>query len=360
MTPKTRRIAISALALVGLASIVLPALPTATVQAAPNAVVAVVVEGVGTSTAPDLRWTRLIDADVLADEYLLGSVTTATVVGGDVVLTGSNGRTKRLSTSVFRDAQGLPSSSFSTRVAMRDPVDVDVAFIGDSVGVSIAGTPTSEFRMLTDGTFTSLSVDTLVGRFITKTPPAPSGVDVANALPTGLDVAIVELGYNPSTNMAADIDAMMAALTQRGVQRVVWINMAEIRLNPDGSAVFAKANAEISKARSRWPNLVVADWRRTVAEAGAESAPWFVDGVHLTTTGQAEFALWVRQLVGGTGPIGGNFTSSWRFAPNQRIELQVVGQKVIGPDGVARTIPSGVSAVATEHHRGRLPPRPGS
>ena len=122
--------------------------------------------------------------------------------------------------------------------------------------------------------------------------------------------------------------------------------MAEIRLNADGSSVYAKANAEISKARSRWPNLVVADWRRTVAEAGADSAPWFVDGVHLTTTGQAEFALWVRQLVGGTGPIGGNYTSSWRFAPNQRIELQVIGQKVVGPDGVARTIPAGVSAVA--------------
>jgi hypothetical protein len=122
--------------------------------------------------------------------------------------------------------------------------------------------------------------------------------------------------------------------------------MAELRLNPDGTSTYAKANGEISKARSRWPNLVVADWRRTVSEAGTASAPWFFDGVHLTTTGQAEFALWVRQLVGGTGPIGGNYTSSWRFAPNQRIELQVIGQKVVGPDGVARTIPSGVSAVA--------------
>ncbi len=346
MTPNLRRIAVSAMVLVGLTSIVVPALPTPTVQAAPNDVVAVVVEGVGTGTVADLRWTRLIDADVLADQYLLGSLTAASVVGNDIVLTGSNGRTKRLTTAAFRDAQGLPSAVFSTRVATRDPVSVDVALIGDSVGTSIAGTPTSEFPILTDGTFSSLSIDTLSGRFITKAPPAPSGVDVANALPMDLDVAIVELGYNPSANMAADIDAMMTALTQRRVKRVVWINMAEIRQNADGSSAYAKANAEISKARSRWPNLVVADWRRTVAEAGAESAPWFVDGVHLTTTGQAEFALWVRQLVGGTGPIGGNYTSSWRFAPNQRIELQVIGQKVVGPDGVARTIPAGVSAVA--------------
>ena len=253
-------------------------LPTLPVQAAPNDVVAVVVEGVGTSTVADLRWTRLLDADVLADQYQLGSLTTASVAGTDIVLTGSNGRTKRMTTAAFRDAQGLPSAGFSTRVAVRDPVSVNVALIGDSVGTSIAGTPTSEFPILTDGTFSSLSIDTLTGRFITKSPPAPSGVDVANALPMDLDVAIVELGYNPSSNMAADIDAMMTALTQRGVKRVVWINMAEIRLNADGSSTYAKANAEISKARSRWPNLVVADWRRTVAEAGADSAPWFVDG----------------------------------------------------------------------------------
>ena len=47
MTSNLRRIAISAAALVGLTSIVLPTFP---VQAAPNDVVAVVVEGVGTST----------------------------------------------------------------------------------------------------------------------------------------------------------------------------------------------------------------------------------------------------------------------------------------------------------------------
>ena len=298
------------------------------------------------------RWTRVLDADALAAKYGLGTLTSASMVEAaasqyqqydgiwfnDIVLTGSNGGTKRMNAWDFRGEQGLPSPGFTVRVVTRDSLGTNVAVIGDSVGESAK----DEFTTLTDGTFASLAVDTLISRFITKTPPSPSGVQVANGVAMNLDLAIVELGYNPSTNMAADIDAMMNALNQRGTKRVVWVNMADVKGN------YAAANAALQQALGRWPNLSIADWNAASAAAGIERSRWITsDGVHLTSTGQAQFALWLRQVAGGSVPGGGSYTPpTRRFQPNQRIELPVVGENVIGPDGVARSIPAGASAVA--------------
>ncbi len=314
--------------------------------------------GDSTSLNPNHRWTRVLDADALAAQYGIGTLTGASMVDAqssvnqqfdgvwfnDIVLTGTGG-SRRIAAWDFRGTHGFPSPGFDVRVITRDSVGTNVAVIGDSVGESAK----NEFLTLTDGTFVSLTVDTLVSRFITKTPPSPSGVQVAAGVPTNLDLAVVELGYNPSTNMAADIDAMMTALNQRGTKRVVWINMADVR----GS--YAAANAALEQARGRWPSLAVADWNGHSAAAGIERSRWIgSDGVHLTATGQAQFALWMRQLAGGSGPVGGVAGSvggpivatTRRFQPDQRIELQVVGENVIGTDGAARTIPAGASAVA--------------
>jgi len=307
-----------------------------------------------TPNNPNHRWTRVLDADTLAAQYGLGTLTGASMVEAesatnrqfdgiwfnDVVLTGTAG-SRRIPAWDFRGTQGLPSPGYELRVITRDSVGANVALIGDSVGESAR----NEFATLTDGTFATLTIDTLVSRFITKTPPSPSGVQVASQVPTNLDVAVVELGYNPSTDMARDIDVMMNALNQRGTKQVVWINMAEIRPGPGGSSYYGAANAALQQARGRWPNLVVADWNAASAAAGVERARWIAsDGVHLTSTGQAQFALWMRQLLGGSGPLAGGFTR--RFAPNQRIELQVVGESVIAPNGAAGAIPAGASAVA--------------
>jgi peptidoglycan hydrolase-like protein with peptidoglycan-binding domain len=317
--------------------------------------------GDSTSANPNHRWTRVLDADDLGARYGIGTLLGASMVEAessvnqqfdgiwfnDIVLTGTAG-TRRIPAWTFRGTHGLLSPGFEVRVITRDSVGTNVAVIGDSVGESAR----DEFLTLTDGTFASLTVDTLVSRFITRTPPSPSGVQVAAGLPMNLDKVIVELGYNPSTNMAADIDAMMNALNQRGVKRVIWINMAEIRSGTGGGSFYAGANAALQAARGRWPNLEIADWNATSAAAGIERARWISsDGVHLTTTGQAQFALWMRQLAGGsvpTGPSSGPIVlpATRRFRPDQRIELQVVGETVTGTDGVARAIPAGASAVA--------------
>lgn len=316
--------------------------------------------GDSTSSNPNHRWTRVLDADSLGARYGIGTLTGATMVEAesatnqqfdgiwfnDVLLTGTAG-SRRIPAWDFRGTNGLLSPGFDVRVITRDSIGANVAVIGDSVGESAK----DEFLTLTDGTFASLTVDTLVSRFITKTPPSPSGVQVAAGVPMNLDLAVVELGYNPSTNMAADIDAMMNALNQRGTKRVIWINMAEIRPG-SGGPYYAPANAALQQARGRWPNLEIADWNAVSAAVGDERARWISsDGVHLTTTGQAQFALWMRQLAGGSGPLGGSGGAvtapvGRRFQPNQRIELSVVGQNVVGPDGVARAIPAGASAVA--------------
>ena len=324
------------------------------------------VPGDSTSRNPNHRWTRILDADDLASKYGLGTVAAASMTEAaasqyrqydgiwfnDIVLTGSNGRTTRMNAWDFRRDQGLPSPGFTIRVITRDTLGTNVAMIGDSVGESAK----DEFTRVTDGTFASLTLNTLVGRFVTKTPPTPSGVQAANGLPMNLDLVIVELGYNPSDNMAADIDAMMNALRARGAKRVVWVNMAEIRTSVGGSSFYAAANAALLQARSRWSNLVIADWNAASAAAGIERSRWIAsDGVHLSTTGQAQFALWMRQTAGASTPGGGSTPTpspspspspTARFRPNQRIELPVVGAQVIGPDGVARTVPAGVSAVA--------------
>ena len=352
--------------------------PTALASLLPDGVAAVVVDGVGTPATigsgtdpatpadPNQGWTRILDADMLADRYSLGSITSATVAASSpgqlpdtLVLLGGNGRSVRLNASDFATTWGWPSTRFSVRVVARAPVERTVAYIGDSVGESAK----NELVTLTDRMFSSFIIETLPNRFITKTPPSPSGVDVAATIPSNLDLVVVELGYNPSTDMAADIDTMMTTLGRRGARQVMWINMAEIRLNSNGTSAYAAANAALWQARNRWPQLTVADWNVARVAADAQRAQWISsDGVHLTTSGQAQFALWVRQMIRGSVPVGGISPvgagggggggvavvapASRRFQPNQRIELSVVGASVTGADGVVRAIPAGASAVA--------------
>lgn len=325
----------------------------AEVDAAPNDVVALVVDGLGNGPEnPSTRWTRIVDADTIASRYGLASITAAagTSASADVVLSGPNGATVRVSRARFATDQSLLSDQFELSIVTRSPTGLRAAFIGDSVGSSIAGSANHELQILTDGMFTSLDADTLPGRFITKAPPTPNGLEAAAALPADLDLVIVELGYNPSSNMAGDVDAMMAVLTARGAKRVIWVNMADIRTTATGASVFRAANSALAAARNRWPNLSVADWN--TASSGADRAYWTTDGVHLSGSGQAEFALWLRQVAGGLGPIGrkapgsGASAPSRRFAPNERIELDIVGAIVSGADGIARAITADVSAVA--------------
>ena len=314
------------------------------------------IAGDGTAKNPYHRWVRVLDADTLAATYGLGTITSAQMVEAaasqyqvydgiwfnDVVLTGSNGNTFRQQAWDFRGTYGLPSPGFTVRVVTRNSTNATMAYIGDSIGVGVAGTANDPLRTVTDGTFATSSFDSIVGRRTNyATSSVSSGVQVASALPMNLDLVVVELGYNdPPSGFAGDIDAMMTALTARGVKRVVWVNMAENRAGPNGTSYYRDSNTALNAARSRWSNLDVALWSQ--ASAVSEQVRWFAsDGIHLTTTGNAQFSLWLRDYL-----AGGSRTTARRFFANQRVELPVVGETVVGADGAVGSVPAGASAVA--------------
>ncbi|MDX2381420.1 MAG: SpoIID/LytB domain-containing protein [Acidimicrobiia bacterium] len=308
--------------------------------------------GDDTPNNPNHRWTRVLDVDTLGARYGIGRVVAAKMVEAadakyrrfdgiwynDVVLTGTAG-TARVQAWDLRNTLGLPSPGFTIRTVSEETTIDDFGMIGDSVGHSIAGATTSEFRSLTDGKFRTRSIHVLESRCTTNTAcPGKSGVEAVADLPRNLDLVVVELGYNDwPPNFANEIDAMMRALNARGARRVAWVNMADIRRSSTGGSFYGQANSALFAARGRWPTLTVLDWNR--ASNTSERSRWFADGVHLTATGQAKFAVWLRQQVDALVP-------GHQLRPPKRIELPVVGRSFVGPDGVSRTVPSNATAVA--------------
>ncbi len=301
---------------------------------------------------PYHRWTRIIDADTFAAQHNLGSITGATtqpttnanyqgfdgVWFDDVVITGTNG-TYRKQAWDFRNAMGYRSPGMTVRVIRENTTSSSMALIGDSVSNGIT-TSNGEFRQVTDGAFTSQTVDAVDSRCTTKESCAGStGVAAAQALPAGLDLVVVQLGYNDDpANFATDIDAMMEVLTAKGVGRVGWVNMANIRRQSNGDLFYTASNAALAAATGRWSNLSVLDWN--AASNSSERPRWFNrDGVHLTVTGEAQFSLWLREQLVGLAP-------SHYLAPPKRIELPVVGAAVTSPSGQALTVPQNAAGVA--------------
>jgi len=243
--------------------------------------------------------------------------------------------------SEIKSAYDLPSPSITARIIKRDlSSNDDFVFIGDSVGASIADTagagelPTLLRRAFNSETFNTESYRCTVG----NCPPATKdGVTIANALTGTPDLAIVELGYNDSqSTLGGEIDQMMTALVAKGVRYVGWVNMSE-RRKSNGTASFAAGNRALVAATARWPQLRILDWDGYTMCGPRDR--WFSDSVHLNTTGQAEFALWLRAraLELGTGMVS---APKCFVQVEPDVDLQV---PVLGISGVPLT---GVTAVS--------------
>jgi SpoIID/LytB domain protein len=249
------------------------------------------------------RWTRIIDADRLAEVYGLtraDAMRTSQqpqspyegIWANEVVL--GDGRT--VSAWDFRNAFDLPAPGFELVPITRTTSSAATfAYIGDSVGEGIAGADTSPLRVLLEGVHGGQFWNSRGGR------PTGGGVDdgadVAATVPEGTNLVVVELGYNDSpSQMPGRIDAVMQALRDRHVDRVMWVTVSERRANYD----YASTNAAIRAAESRWAELDVLDWKQASEHAAADR--WYVDdGVHLTSTGNAEFSLFLRgHILDGT------------------------------------------------------------
>lgn len=247
-------------------------------------------------------WTRMLSASEIASGYGLSSVAAVAtrrdpaskfdgIWANQVVLDSGNVS----SAWDFRNKFDLPAPGFElVPVPCIAPTVRTFAMIGDSVGVGVAGTPTSALRAMLGNSFATTSYDVLISR-PAQGGAIDDGVAAAGRVPQGTELVVAELGYNDEpAKLSAHIDAVMGQLNARGVARVLWPTLSERR------SEFAASNAAIRSAAAKWPTMTVIDWN--AASKGGVADRWFSDGVHLTATGNAEFAYWLqRQIAAAAG-----------------------------------------------------------
>jgi hypothetical protein len=119
-------------------------------------------------------------------------------------------------------------------------------------------------------------------------PSPPSALETIRSLGPELGpTVVIDVGYNDQAeSYGSNLDQVMRALLDAGVQHVVWVTLEEAH------DVWAEINPQIEAAPKRWPQLVVADWASFSA-----GKPWFDDGVHMTDVGGAAFAEFLRPFV---------------------------------------------------------------
>ena len=253
-------------------------------------------------------WSRGFSAAQIVAKYpqigILTSVTTANDgLGGDwggyaveVTVTGTTGAVKMSGWS-FRTAFDLPSPWFGVTPIFGAPLDAGAVgamlFVGDSVGESVA----SEFSATVAPAYPSINFQALSNRCmvgpscVTPDKGLPDALAIINSLtpeqfPT---IAMIQLGYNDDPNtMSSDVTQVVNALNSRNVQRIVFINLSTRRTSQN----YALSNAAFATAAATNPNVSVLDWNASSSDPS--QSRWFRDDVHLTTTGRAEFALFLR------------------------------------------------------------------
>lgn len=277
-------------------------------------IVALVVEGVGSGDAPSsstTRWTRIVDADLVASRYGLGSLigvgtepdptSQHTGVWAQRLLLEGTIASAVVSAVDFRGAYGLPSAGFEVEAVTRDVSrDDGFTFIGDSLGVSISDTSTSELPTLLDGVFPNPRFDSVGGRCTADPGCVSTGLDAARAVPTGTGIVAIELGINDASgSFATKIDQVMRVLIdEKGVDEVVWLTSST---RSDYASGWAPSNnARLAEAATgRWNGtLHVADWNAHSSGNTRGQDGWFAsDRIHLTATGQAELARFTRDAI---------------------------------------------------------------
>ena len=256
-----------------------------------------------------LVWTRVISAAALQAKYpqigtLTQVVTTHDGAGGEfggyptnVAIVGT-ASTVNVTPWTFKSTFDLPAPWFSASGVAGATIDANpvgsILFVGDSVGESIA----AEFNAIVRPAYPNVDYQALSNRCMV----GPSCVAAASGKPDALSVigaltpeqypniVMVQLGYNDDPNtFQSDVDQVVNSLTARGVQRVVFVNLSTRRTSRN----YALSNAVLANAATSYPNVSVLDWN--AASAAPTQSRWFRDDVHLTSTGRAEFALFLRR-----------------------------------------------------------------
>jgi hypothetical protein len=106
---------------------------------------------------------------------------------------------------------------------------------------------------------------------------------------------VMTVGHNEKDDLPTKIDTIMRHVTTHGTTRVLWLTYQNV-LRPD---TYAANNTALLAARSRWPQLRVADWRGYSLGKTA----WFSssDGLHLTTAGALAYGQYIRAQLDALG-----------------------------------------------------------
>lgn len=258
-------------------------------------------------------WSRTLPAADIQKKYpsigVLTSVVTAhDGLGGEwngyavsVTITGTAGSVTRKAWD-FRSDWDLNSPWYDTSSAPAvDPAAAAVGsilYVGDSVSESIA----NEFAAVVTPSYPTLTWHACAGRgfvgadCIAKVA-APQvdtdGIGIVNSVEPPA-IAIIALGYNDDQNtVESEVQQMLSALTAKGVQRIIFVNLS----TRSTTRTYSRTNAALAAAAAANPSVTVLDWN------AASSAPnqwrWFDNAslccwVHLNASGQTEFALFLR------------------------------------------------------------------
>ena len=255
-----------------------------------------------------LVWTRVFSAAAIQAKYpavgtLTSVVTNHDGLGGDwngyatsVTINGTAGSVT-VTGWAFKTTFDIPAPWFETTNVVSAPFDAapvgSFLFIGDSVGESMR----AEFNAVVTPAYPSMNYQALSNRCMV----GPSCVAAAIGLPDAPaiinsltpeqypNIAVIQLGYNddPDT-LQSDVDQVVNALNARGIQRVVFVNLSTRRTSRN----YALSNAVLANAATSYPNVSVLDWN--AASSDPTQGRWFRDDIHLTNTGRAQFALFIR------------------------------------------------------------------
>jgi SpoIID/LytB domain protein len=255
-----------------------------------------------------LVWTRVFSAAAIQAKYpavgtLTSVVTNHDGLGGDwngyatsVTINGTAGSVS-VTGWAFKTTFDIPAPWFETTNVVSAPFDAapvgSFLFIGDSVGESMK----AEFNAVITPAYPSMNYQALSNRCMV----GPSCVAAAIGLPDAPaiinsltpeqypNIAVIQLGYNDDPNtLQSDVDQVVNALNARGIQRVVFVNLSTRRTSRN----YALSNAVLANAATSYPNVSVLDWN--AASSDPTQGRWFRDDIHLTNTGRAQFALFIR------------------------------------------------------------------
>lgn len=118
----------------------------------------------------------------------------------------------------------------------------------------------------------------------------PTALDVINGWRTTLGpVVVIVDGYNDiPTSFAADVELTLDTLRDDGVQRILWVNLHEVR--PE----YAQKNAVLAAAALHHPELRVLDWN---AYSSAHPEWYQTDYIHLVPAGGVAIAAFINQAI---------------------------------------------------------------